>query len=93
MTTIILVRHGDTDWNVEEVFRGRADIELNETGIEQARLLAKYLESVPIEAVYSSPLKRALETARIIAGFRNIDITVCPGAKPLMMSAEEPSAW
>jgi phosphoserine phosphatase len=77
MTTIILVRHGDTDWNVEEIFRGRADIELNETGIKQARLLAKHFESVPIEAVYSSPLKRAWETAKIIAGFRNIDITLC----------------
>ncbi|MFO7996535.1 MAG: histidine phosphatase family protein [Dehalococcoidia bacterium] len=77
MTTMMLVRHGDTDWNVEEIFRGRADVELNETGVKQAELLGKYLEFVPIEAVYSSPLKRALRTAEIIAGFHNIDITSC----------------
>jgi phosphoserine phosphatase len=77
MTTIKLIRHGDTDWNVEQIFRGRADVELNETGIKQAELLGKYLEFVPIEAVYSSPLKRALKTAEIIASFHNIDIAPC----------------
>ena len=74
MATIMLIRHGDTDWNVEEIFRGRADIELNETGIKQAQLLAKYLGGVPIEAVYSSPLKRALKTAEIIAPLHNVDV-------------------
>ena len=74
MTTIILIRHGDTDWNVEEIFRGRADVELNETGIKQAQLLAKYLEDVPIEAIYSSPLKRALKTAEITAISHNANV-------------------
>jgi len=74
MTTIMLIRHGDTDWNVEEIFRGRADVELNETGIKQAQLLARYLERMPIEAVYSSPLKRALKTAEIIASSHNVDV-------------------
>jgi len=74
MTTIMLIRHGDTDWNVEEIFRGRVDIELNETGIKQAELLAKYLEGGPIKAVYSSPLKRALKTAEIIADRHNIGV-------------------
>jgi len=71
----MLIRHGDTDWNVEEIFRGLADIELNETGIKQAELLAKHLENVPIKAVYSSPLKRALKTAEIIARLHHIDVT------------------
>jgi broad specificity phosphatase PhoE len=75
MSTIMLIRHGDTDWNVEEIFRGRADIDLNETGIKQAELLAKYLEEVPLEAVYSSPLKRALKTAEIIANLHGVDVT------------------
>jgi len=75
MTTIMLIRHGDTDWNVGEIFRGHADIELNETGIQQAQLLAKHLKGAPIEAVYSSPLRRALKTAEIIAGSRNINVT------------------
>ena len=40
---IILARHGETEWNIGEIFRGRADIELNETGVKQAELLAEYL--------------------------------------------------
>ena len=75
MTKIMLIRHGDTDWNVEEIFRGRADVELNETGIKEAQLLSKYLKEAPIGAVYSSPLKRALKTAEIIVGPHNIDVT------------------
>ena len=63
MSEIILVRHGETMWNVAEIFRGRIDIELNETGIKQAELLAEYLSNVKIDAIYSSPLKRALKTA------------------------------
>lgn len=73
MTTIILVRHGETDWNVEEIFRGRADVELNKAGIEQAELLAKYLEGVSVEAIYSSPLQRALKTAEIVAALHHMD--------------------
>ena len=78
MTKILLIRHGDTDWNVEEIFRGRADIELNETGIKQAELLAKHLADEKIVAIYSSPLKRALRTAEIIAGSRNVDVAPAP---------------
>jgi len=74
MTTIMLIRHGDTDWNVEEIFRGRVDVKLNETGIKQAQLLSKYLGDAPIGAVYSSPLKRAVKTAEIIAGPHNIGV-------------------
>jgi broad specificity phosphatase PhoE len=70
----MLIRHGDTDWNLEEIFRGRADVELNETGIKQAQLLSKYLGDAPIGAVYSSPLKRAVKTAEIIAGPHNIGV-------------------
>jgi broad specificity phosphatase PhoE len=79
MTEIILVRHGETEWNVGEIFRGRIDIELNETGVKQAELLAEYLQNVKIEAVYSSPLKRALRTAETIAGYHRIKIEISPG--------------
>ena len=74
MTTIMLIRHGDTDWNVKEIFRGRVDVDLNETGIKQAQLLSKYLKDAPIGAIYSSPLKRALKTAEIISGPHNISV-------------------
>ena len=79
MTQIILVRHGETEWNVKEIFRGRIDIELNETGIKQAELLAEYLSDLKIDAIYSSPLKRALKTAEIIANYHKLDVEVTPG--------------
>lgn len=79
MTEIILARHGETEWNVEEVFRGRIDIELNETGRRQAELLAESLSELKIEAVYSSPLKRALNTARAIARRQRLEVEVSPG--------------
>jgi len=79
MTEIILVRHGETEWNVEEVFRGRIDVELNETGVRQAELLAEYLRDVNIEAVYASPLKRALRTAEMIAGSHQLEVEIAPG--------------
>ena len=73
---IILARHGETAWNVGEVFRGRADIELNDNGRHQAALLGKYLADKPLGAVYSSPLKRALDTARAIAEHRDLKVQV-----------------
>jgi broad specificity phosphatase PhoE len=79
MTQLILVRHGETEWNVEEVFRGRVDIELNETGIKQAELLAEYLGSLRIAAIYSSSLKRALTTAEIVAHHQKLDVVITPG--------------
>jgi broad specificity phosphatase PhoE len=79
MTEIILVRHGKTEWNVAEIFRGRIDIELNETGIKQAELLAEYLSKIKIDAIYSSPLKRAFKTAEIIAGYHKRDVAIATG--------------
>ena len=79
MTEIILARHGETEWNVEEVFRGRIDIELNETGIKQAELLAEYLSGIKIDAIYSSPLRRALKTAEMIASYHKLDVEIAPG--------------
>ena len=79
MTEIILVRHGETEWNVAEIFRGRIDIELNETGIRQAELLAEYLSKIRINAIYSSPLKRALKTAEIISGYHKLDVAIADG--------------
>ena len=79
MTEIILARHGETAWNVGEIFRGRIDVELNETGLKQAELLAEYLSHLKLEAIYSSPLKRALKTAETIAGYHELDVEIAPG--------------
>lgn len=78
MTEIILARHGETEWNVAEVFRGQIDIDLNETGVKQAELLSGYLSTSAIAAVYSSPLKRALKTAEIIAQPHKTKVDVEP---------------
>ena len=66
-TTIVMVRHGETDWNRERRFQGRADQPLNEAGRGQARELAELLRDEPVSAVYTSPLRRARETAEILA--------------------------
>lgn len=78
MTEILLIRHGQTSWNAGEIFRGRADIELNDTGIEQARLVAEYLKDIPLDAVYASPLKRTIKTAEIISSYHNLDVIKSP---------------
>ena len=79
MTEIILARHGETAWNVAERFRGRLGVELNERGLEQAALLAAYLSGQKIEALYSSPLRRALQTAEIIAQRCKLEAKVVSG--------------
>jgi len=67
VTTILLARHGETDWNREGRFQGHADPLLNETGRAQAAELAAELNDVELGAIYSSPLRRALETAQVVA--------------------------
>jgi broad specificity phosphatase PhoE len=76
MTEIILVRHGETQYNASETFRGRADVPLNGTGLKQAQLLSEYLADEKIDAVYSSPLKRAVTTAEIIAAPHRLEVNV-----------------
>jgi broad specificity phosphatase PhoE len=63
---IYIVRHGQTDWNLEGRYQGRKDIELNNTGIEQARKICYDLKDIRFDVVFSSPLKRAYKTAEII---------------------------
>lgn len=72
---IILVRHGETEWNAGEIFRGRADIPLNETGLKQAALAAEYLKDEKIDVIYSSPLRRSLKTAEAIAAHHKLPVT------------------
>lgn len=67
MTHIYLVRHGQTAWNREEIFRGRSDVPLDETGLKQAELAGLYFKELKLDAIYSSPLSRAWQTAERIA--------------------------
>jgi len=63
---IYIVRHGQTDWNLEGRTQGHSDIALNQTGINQANILKEKLKDIKFDKVFSSPLKRAYETASII---------------------------
>lgn len=76
MAKLILARHGETAWNVEKVFRGRADVNLTELGIRQAQLLGEYLSDCKLEAIYSSPLTRAVNTAEIVARYHQTPVRV-----------------
>jgi broad specificity phosphatase PhoE len=67
MTTLILIRHGETNWNNIGRYQGQADPPLNPRGRQQAAELAENLAGAQLDMLYSSPLRRALETAEIVA--------------------------
>jgi len=80
MTRVILVRHGQTEWNRVERFRGRADVPLNEAGLTQARATGERVAATwRPAAIYSSPLSRALRTAEAIAGHFALPVQAHPG--------------
>jgi len=74
-TRAILIRHAETDWNVRGLLQGHADIPLNDAGRAQAERLAVALRGKRVDAIYASPLSRALETARAIAIRRGLTVT------------------
>lgn len=74
MTKIYLVRHAEAMGNVEEFFQGQTDCELSEKGKKQLELLAERFRDIPIEAIYSSPLKRTIDTAEAINKYHNLTI-------------------
>lgn len=74
-----IFRHGQTDYNVENRIQSSLDIPLNQTGITQAHNLAKNLAPIQFDCVYSSPLSRALDTAKIVAENRDIKIMLADG--------------
>ena len=80
MTLILLVRHGQTEWNRNERFRGRFDVPLNATGLAQAEATSeRILKTWKPSAVYSSPLSRSLSTAEAIARRFSLPVQVHPG--------------
>ncbi|MDY7019105.1 MAG: histidine phosphatase family protein [Chloroflexota bacterium] len=81
LTRIVLIRHGCTEWNEGEGerFRGRAEIELSEFGLRQAKAAAVSLSRWKADAIYSSPLRRALATAQILASPFGLEVTPLTG--------------
>lgn len=73
-TTICLIRHGETDWNLHRRYQGRADVPLNTTGRQQAHRVAGAIGTDGWDAIASSPLSRSMETARAIAKVAGIDV-------------------
>lgn len=70
---IYVLRHGQTDYNIEGKFQGKIDIPINQKGSEQAKKIAKELNAIKFDIVISSPLKRAIQTAQIAV---NTDIVI-----------------
>lgn len=75
---LILIRHGETIWNRERRVQGFSDIDLNDTGLQQAEQLALSLKDRKIHSIYSSPLIRARRTARIVNQYHNAPIHLEP---------------
>jgi broad specificity phosphatase PhoE len=78
MTELLLVRHGETDWNAEGKLQGHTDRPLNDYGRRQAQALADRLAGEDIDAVYASDLSRARETAEILAAKHGLTVVVDP---------------
>jgi probable phosphoglycerate mutase len=84
MLKIMLVRHGETDWNrVKRVQGGSSDTPLNDIGREQAKGLASLLAKEKIKAVFSSPLQRAVVTAKEIASLHNLSVEINPALREI----------
>ena len=88
-TTVLLIRHGQTDWNVERRWQGHYDAPLNAAGREQACRLARRLSGWPIEAIYSSDLRRAAETAQILGDAVGLTPVLDPAWRELHVGAFE----
>ena len=78
MGTLLIVRHGETEWNAEGRIQGHTDIGLSENGAQQARSLGQRLADRQIDVAYSSDLKRTSETARLALGHRNVVLNETP---------------
>ena len=80
---LILVRHGATEWNQQRRVQGLSNLGLNDTGKRQAEALARALKNERVDAIYTSPLRRAQETARAIGRFHQVEVVILDGLKEL----------
>lgn len=71
---IYIIRHGQTMWNKEHLLQGRSDIALNENGRELAKRTGEGMKDIPFDIVFTSPLKRAKETAQLVLGGRDVPV-------------------
>lgn len=100
-TRVLLIRHGETDWNTTGRWQGRAPVPLNETGLEQSDRLARYLaaQGPRLDALYSSDLKRAVQTAEAVAASLGLDVRPEPRLREIDLgdwqglTREEAERW
>lgn len=74
MTRIILIRHGETTWNIEGRYQGQEDTPLSERGLKQGQMLAEGLRNIPINRCVASPLQRAFQTCSFCAELHNLPV-------------------
>jgi 2,3-bisphosphoglycerate-dependent phosphoglycerate mutase len=87
VTTIVMVRHGETDWNRDRRFQGHADIPLNKAGLDQVRELGERLAGESFSIVYTSPLRRASETASLLAARLGVEVRPSAALKEVDVGA------
>lgn len=90
---IYLVRHGESTGNLNRIFCGHTDVELTPNGVIQAQNMAKLFENIDVEKIYSSPLKRAYNTAKEISKIKNLEIEVNDLLKEINFGDFEGLKW
>ena len=93
MPTILLVRHGETDWNRSGQIMGEQPVPLNQNGEAQVKRLASFLKSRSIRALYSSPVARAIQTAEILASLLQVPLTADRGLTEIKVGEWEGRYW
>ncbi len=86
---VLLVRHGETEWNREGRYQGRTDIPLSAVGVEQVRALGRRLAQVPIAIAAASPLSRARATAEAVVAGRDLTLEIDDGLAEISHGAWE----
>lgn len=89
MTEILLIRHGETDWNVDKRLQGHIDIGLNAAGQRQVLALGEALAAEGIDAVFASDLQRARDTAQAVAGTAGLTVQIDAGLRERCYGAFE----
>ncbi|HIS70302.1 MAG TPA: histidine phosphatase family protein [Candidatus Gallacutalibacter stercoravium] len=92
-TRIVLIRHCEAEGNKNRVFQGHTDAQVSENGKKQLELLALRCRNMPFEALYSSPLRRAMETAQAVNRYHNLPMQICEGLIEINGGVWEGKPW
>lgn len=93
MACLYIIRHGETMWNREGRFQGATDIPLSDKGRAQARRVAKVMADKPLDAIYSSPLSRALDTAKAVALGHGLEVKVVDDLQEINVGEWSGKTW